>query len=94
MPDESPAPGYCLQISAGGSWVFGHWLFAATFPHSLLAVLATGAQAVTLQLNAGENSTGQETIGGTTWNNLQGSSGSTGSLKYSDGSAASGISAT
>ena len=59
----------------------------------LLMSAAPGSAAI-LNLNFGESSSGQETNNGETWNNLQGSSGTTGSLQYSDGSAATGITAT
>jgi len=61
---------------------------------AVLLMFAAPASAAVLNLNFGESSSGQEINNGETWNNLIGSSGTTGSLQYSDSSAATGISAT
>jgi len=64
--------------------------FLAALAIFLVAVPASAAR---LHLNCGEDGSGQETMNGETWNNLSGFS-AVGSLLYSDGSAATGITAT
>jgi len=59
----------------------------------LSVAMAMTLSAAVVHLNAGESISGQETMNGETWNNLSGFS-SIGSLQYSDGTNATGITAT